>query len=330
MTSANGSQRNKILALSGGVGGAKLALGLAHMLPTQQLTIVANTADDFSHLGLTICPDLDTVMYTLAGINNKQQGWGLADESWAVMSALTRIGAEDWFQLGDQDIATHLQRSQQLANSDSLSAVTEALCQRLGVKHKLLPMSDDPVRTQIKTAQGDLAFQHYFVRERCRPAVSGFYFSGIEQAKPQHEFMALLQSDELAAIIICPSNPFVSVEPILQLAGVREAMAASAAPVIAVSPIVAGLAIKGPAAKMMTELEIPATATAVAEYYGDLLDGFVLDQTDQHLQSEISALGLPVLSTATIMKTLQDRIDLASAVLSFAENIIKSSLGGRH
>lgn len=314
-----------ILALSGGVGGAKLALGLSKLLTSQQLSIVANTADDFTHLGLAISPDLDTVMYTLAGLNNQQQGWGLAGESWNAMAALKTLGAPSWFNLGDRDLATHLTRSQQLASGDSLSTVTTYLCRQLGLSHAIIPMSDDPVRTRLQTDQGNLAFQEYFVREQCRPIISDFYFDGIDRAQPAREFIELLGSERLKAIIICPSNPFVSVEPILALPGVRQAMKDSRAPVIAISPIVAGLAIKGPAAKMMAELNMPATAAAVAHYYSDLLDGFVLDESDSDLASTISSPQLQVCCTPSIMNTLEDRIELASKVLSFAQQLIDNS-----
>lgn len=307
----------QVLALSGGVGGAKLALGLARILAPEQLTIVANTADDFEHLGLSISPDLDTVMYTLAGINNKQQGWGLADETWNAMAMLAKLDGDTWFNLGDRDLATHLCRSQQLANGVSLSQITAILCAQLGIKHRLLPMTDARVRTRVQTSIGELAFQEYFVREQCQPAVSGFFFDGIDRAQPLPALMDVLESDSLAAVIICPSNPFVSVEPILALHSVRAALRRSAAPVIAVSPIVAGMALKGPAAKMMAELNMPATATAVAEYYGDLLDGFVLDVADAALAESIQARGTPVLTTNTVMKSLQDRENLAQAVLEF-------------
>jgi LPPG:FO 2-phospho-L-lactate transferase len=311
----------RVLALSGGVGGAKLALGLSAVLAPEQLTIVANTADDFEHLGLSICPDLDTVMYTLAAINNREQGWGLANESWNTMAALAQLGGDCWFRLGDRDLATHLERSWRLSQGQSLSAVTAYLCQRLGVKHPIIPMSDDPVRTRVITDKGELAFQEYFVREQCRPAISHYYFEGIEQAAAQPQLLACLKNEPLAAIIICPSNPFVSVETILQLAGVRAAMRANHAPVIAVSPIVAGMAIKGPAAKMMADMAMPVNAAAVAEYYGDLLDGFVLDQSDQALQESIRERGVEVCCTRTIMKTLADRVALAETVLSFASEL---------
>jgi LPPG:FO 2-phospho-L-lactate transferase len=311
----------KILALSGGVGGAKLALGLSKVLAPDQLTIVANTADDFEHLGLSISPDLDTLMYTLAQLNNTEQGWGLANESWNAMAALETLGGDSWFRLGDRDLATHLERSQRLAKGQSLSAVTDYLCNRLGVTHRIIPMSDHSVRTKIITIDGELAFQEYFVREQCQPQITGFYFDGLDEALPQYELMELLASDQLAAIVFCPSNPFVSVEPILQLAGVRESMKACNAPVIAVSPIVAGLSIKGPAAKMMNELNMPVTATAVAQYYGDLLDGFVLDQSDELLQASINQLGVDVCCAPTIMKSLDDRIQLAETVLSYSKQL---------
>jgi len=316
------TKNKKILALSGGVGGAKLALGLKHYLPADQLTVVANTADDFEHLGLSISPDLDTVMYTLAGLNDTDKGWGLAGESWNGLAALERLGGDTWFQLGDQDLATHLLRTQALAQGKTLTEVTELLSQSLNAGVRLLPMSDDPVRTMIETATGELSFQHYFVRDRCAPAVSGFRFEGIETAKAQTEFIQLLQSDELAAVVICPSNPFVSVEPMLSLPGVRAALKQSRAPVVAVSPIVAGMAIKGPAAKMMQELSMPASAQAVANYYGDLLDGFVIDESDAFQAEAIEALGIKTLVTPTIMNDLGDRIDLAQQVVKFSASLL--------
>ena len=312
---------HKVLALSGGVGGAKLALGLAKILTAQQLTIVANTADDFEHLGLTISPDLDTVMYTLAGRNNLEQGWGFADESWQAMEMLKTYDAPTWFQLGDKDIATHLVRRQMLADGQTLSQVTEHLCRQLGITHPLLPMSDDAVRTWVSTANGELPFQTYFVRERCQPAVRGFRFEGITTARPQPQFMAQLNDPFLSTILICPSNPFVSIGPILALAGVRNAMRNSAAPVIAISPIVAGAAIKGPTAKMMVETKMPVSALGVAEHYGDLLDGYVIDEADADQAKDIERMGIAVHVTQTVMHSLQDRIDLSRTTLKFAARL---------
>lgn len=311
----------QVLALSGGVGGAKLALGLTHNLEPRQLTIVCNTGDDFEHYGLPICPDLDTVMYTLAGRNNTEQGWGLAGESWRTMDALAGLGGETWFRLGDLDFATHLQRGALLRGGASLSAATRALCTHFGIEYPVWPMSDEPVRTLVDTDAGELNFQHYFVREQCRPAVRGFRFEGIESARPQAQFFAQLRSAELAAVIICPSNPFVSIDTILQLPGVDAALRATKAPVIAVSPIVGGIALKGPAAKMFAELQLPSTALAVAEHYGDLLDGFVIDVADAALAPAIEALGVAVHVTQTVMHTLEDRIALARDVLQFATRL---------
>ncbi|WP_018989705.1 2-phospho-L-lactate transferase [Aromatoleum toluclasticum] len=310
--------KREILALSGGVGGAKLALGLADELRPGELTIVANTGDDFDHLGLSISPDLDTVMYTLAGIGNAEQGWGLAGESWAAMDALGRYGAETWFRLGDRDIATHLVRSQRLRAGESLSQVTRRLCRALGVAHTLLPMSDDPVRTMVQTEAGELPFQDYFVRRRCEPRVAGFRFDGIDAARPHPQLVESLRSPTLGATVICPSNPFVSVAPMLRLPGVEAALRASAAPVIAVSPIIAGAAVKGPAAKMMQELNLPQTAEAVAAHYGELIDGFVIDDADVAQAPAIRALGIKVLVVPTLMRNRQDKVGLARRVLAFA------------
>ena len=316
----------KYIALSGGVGGAKLAVGLAYLLAPEQLTIVCNTGDDFDHYGLRICPDLDSVMYALAGRNNEQQGWGLADESWRVLDRLGAIGGETWFKLGDLDIATHLLRSESLRRGESLSDATKKLCAGFGVRHRLVPMSDDAVATIVETVNADnkredLSFQHYFVREQCKPAVRGFYFDGIERARPHSELLQPLLDDDVDAVIICPSNPFVSVDPIVQLPGVRAALQNTSAPVLAVSPIVGGHAIKGPAAKMLREMNYPCSAFAVANYYRDILDGFVIDHTDADQADMIAELDIAVHVTASVMKNAGDRVQLAQTVLQFAERI---------
>ena len=311
----------KVLALSGGVGGAKLAFGLSQCVAADQLCIVANTGDDFSHLGVAICPDLDTVMYTLAGLANAVQGWGLEGESWQLMSALDRLGGETWFRLGDRDMATHLRRTALLAEGLSLERVTASLCRALSVEQTLLPMSDDPVRTQVHTTQGWLAFQDYFVRQQCAPQIDAIRFQGIDSATAAQGFRQALVDPALSAIVICPSNPFVSVDPILALPDVREALIGHAAPVIAVSPIIAGAALKGPAAKMMAALAMPVCASAVAAYYGDLLDGFVIDNADSSERSAIEALGLPVLQVNTIMRSTEAKIALAADCLEFAASL---------
>lgn len=305
---------SKVLAFSGGVGGAKLALGLSQVLDAQALTIVANTADDFEHLGLTISPDLDTVMYTLAGINNQQQGWGLANESWSCMQAMERLQGDTWFRLGDQDIATHLLRSQWLREGKSHTDITLDLCTRLGIKHRLLPMCNEPVRTIVHSDIGDLPFQEYFVKRQCAPKVSGFHFNGIEQAQLSPELNNALQT--MRALIICPSNPFVSIAPILAIPEMKNALLQRNVPRVVVSPIVNGMAIKGPAAKMMQELDMPSTALAVAGYYQELGTHFVLDNRDEQYQKAIVALGYQVIMTNTIMTTLNDRIQLARDIIT--------------
>ena len=310
-----------VIALSGGVGGAKLALGLSRLDLGDDLLVVANVGDDFEHLGLTICPDLDTVTYTLSGLSDQEKGWGRADEGWRFMDSLGQLGGEDWFNLGDRDLALHIVRTEALRAGDDLSAITAAITQRLGIAARIVPMTNEPVRTMVQTRNGALAFQHYFVRDRCEPVITGFDFQGMAAARPQPDFMSALEQQDLRAIIITPSNPFVSIAPILKLSGVRDALRRAGAPVVAVSPIVAGLAIKGPAAKMMAELGMPSTALAVAEHYGDLLDGFVLDHGDRDQADAVAALGPVPLVTKTVMESLEDRENLARDVLAFAEEL---------
>src|SRR5579883_2163843 len=309
----------QVLALAGGVGGAKLSLGLAHVLPADALTVAVNTADDFEHLGLSICPDLDTVMYTLAGVANPETGWGRRDESWTVMEALGQIGGETWFRLGDKDLATHIERTRRLRAGESLSSVMRDLATRLGVKPALVPMSDDPVRTMVTTAdQGELAFQDWFVRLRCEPAVKSVRFAGAEQAIAHPALQSL---DKVRGVVVCPSNPFVSVAPILALPGVRASLEKAKCPRVAVTPIVGGQAIKGPAAKMLSELGHDVSALGVARFYQGLIDGFVLDAQDSKLAPQIEALGLKILVTDTMMRNDADKIRLAAATLEFMDRI---------
>ncbi|MFQ5985501.1 MAG: 2-phospho-L-lactate transferase [Alphaproteobacteria bacterium] len=319
----NGSSSDKrsgvgCLALAGGVGGAKLVVGLTHVMDPVALLVVANTGDDFEHLGLHISPDLDTLTYTLAGLNHPETGWGRADETWTFMAALETLGGETWFRLGDGDLATHIERTRRLRAGETLTAITADFCARLGVSTRVVPMSDDPVRTVVETPDGPLTFQDYFVRDRCQPVASGFRFAGVAAARANPVFFEALSNPDLSAVVICPSNPFISIDPILALPEVRAGLTASPAPVIAVSPIVGGRAIKGPTAKMMRELGTPCTALAVAGHYGDLLDGFVLDSKDAALAGEVQELGVEVLVTKTVMESLEDRISLAHAVLDFA------------
>lgn len=314
----------RILALAGGVGGAKLAFGLASVLPADALTVAVNTADDFEHLGFSISPDLDTVMYTLAGVANPETGWGRQGESWAVMEALGALGGETWFRLGDKDLATHIERTRRLRAGEPLSAVTRELASRLGVKPAMVPMSDDPVRTMVTTDRGELAFQDWFVRLRCEPVVKSIRFAGAETARPHP---ALLKLADLRGIVVCPSNPFVSVAPILALPGVRPALAVAAVPRIAVTPIVGGQAIKGPAAKMLAELGHDVSALGVARYYEGLVDGFVLDAQDAALAAGIAALGMRVRVADTMMRNDADKRRLAAEVLDFVDEL---AVSGRH
>jgi LPPG:FO 2-phospho-L-lactate transferase len=305
-----------VVALCGGVGGAKLAHGLGMALEPSELTIIVNTGDDFQHLGLSIAPDLDSVIYALAGLSDPVRGWGRRDETWTFMEALKSLGGEGWFQLGDGDLAMHVERSWRLAQGAPLSEVTAHLCRALGIAARVLPMSDDPVRTRVLTAEGWLDFQEYFVHRQCQPAVREFMFAGAEAARAQPDALAALNRHDLRAVIICPSNPFVSVEPILAVPGIRAAIQRSDAPVVAVTPIIGGKAIKGPAAKMMAELGFDVSGAAVARRYAGVIDGFVVDRADpmpEPLQ------GVTFFNAATLMNTADDRLRLAHAALHAAD-----------
>ena len=307
-----------VVALCGGVGGAKLAQGLSVALPPEELSLIVNTGDDFQHLGLSISPDVDSVIYALAGLSDPVRGWGRRDESWTFMDALKGLGGESWFQLGDGDLAMHVERTWRLARGATLTEVTAHLCRALGIAIRVLPMSDDPVRTRVLTTEGWLDFQEYFVHRQCRPAVREFAFAGAETARAQPDALAALDRRDLRAIVICPSNPFVSVEPILAVPGIRAAIQQSHAPVVAVTPIIGGKAIKGPAAKMMAELRLDVSGEAVARRYAGLIDGFVIDQTDplpEPLQN------VTFFSAATLMTTTDDRVRLADAVLQAADTL---------
>ena len=308
-----------VVALCGGVGGAKLAHGLALALPPDKLSVIVNTGDDFQHLGLHISPDLDSVMYALAGLSDPIRGWGRRDETWAFMEALEDLGAETWFRLGDRDLAVHVERTRRLAQGATLSEVTAHLCNALAIAVRVVPMSDDPVRTRVLTADGWLDFQEYFVRRQCAPAVRDFLFAGAETARAQPHALAALERRDLRAIVICPSNPFVSVAPILAVPGVARAIRESSAPVLAVTPIIGGQAIKGPAAKMMAELGLDVSGVAVARRYAGLIDGFVIDRVDP---TPDAIEGITFFSAATLMNTVDDRLQLARAVLRAADSLV--------
>ena len=310
----------RVLALTGGIGGAKLALGLYQTLGSGELAALVNTGDDFEHLGLHISPDIDTLLYTLAGLADPERGWGRAGETWQFMSELRRLGGEDWFLLGDRDLALHVERTRALRAGQSLTAVTAAIAVRLGIHAHLLPMSDHAVRTTLDTNAGVLEFQRYFVAERAKPAVRHIEYRGAATARASAQALTLLANPALEAVILCPSNPWLSVAPLLALPELRAALLACSAPVIAVTPIVGGRAIKGPTAKIMAELGLPVTAAAVARYYGELLDGYVLDHADAALAKEIA---VPVLTTNTVMKNDADKQALAREVCAFARRLLQ-------
>ncbi|MBM3647197.1 MAG: 2-phospho-L-lactate transferase [Alphaproteobacteria bacterium] len=306
--------RGLVVALSGGVGGAKLALGLSRVLPPDELLIVANTGDDFEHLGLDISPDIDTLTYVLAGLDNIEQGWGRRDETWSFMATIASVGGADWFRLGDRDLALHVERTRRRHAGETLTQVTADITRRLGIEHRIRPMSDDRVRTRVLSDGGWLDFQDYFVRQQCRPVVRKLAFDGVATARPQPELMTAL-ADRVRAVVICPSNPFISIEPILAVPGLRAAIEGCGAPVVAVSPIVDGKAVKGPTAKMMQELGLAVTSASVAERYGDLLDGYVVDRDDARgVRGKVHV-------APTLMTTPADKEALARAVLAFADQL---------
>jgi LPPG:FO 2-phospho-L-lactate transferase len=304
----------KVVALSGGVGGAKLALGLSRVVPGNSLMVIANPGDDFEHLGFTICPDLDTLTYVLAGIDDQVRGWGRAGETWSFMERLKAESGETWFNLGDKDLELHRERTRRLAAGESLSVIAADMTRRLGIGALVVPATDDRLRTVVETADGLLGFQHYFVRERCEPRVHGFRYDGADHAQPNPAVLAALAAPGLEAVVICPSNPYISIDPMLAMPALRRALANTPAPVVAVSPIVGGRAIKGPAAKMMAELGVAPTAAAVAAHYGALIDGFVLDAPEP-------GIGVPTLVTDTVMTDAASKEALARAVLDFAPTL---------
>ncbi|KQZ25746.1 2-phospho-L-lactate transferase [Mesorhizobium sp. Root552] len=304
----------RVLALCGGIGGAKLALGLYRAMPPEALTLVVNTGDDFRHFGLAVSPDIDTVTYALAGRANTQTGWGRGEESWRFMDAVRELGGEDWFGLGDTDLATKAVRTQWLAQGRRLSEATAMIARALGVGCAVQPATDDPIPTIVETDEGDLAFQHYFVRRRWQPAVRGLRYQGAADAALSPETARALADPELAAIVICPSNPWLSILPILAVPGLREALAASPAPVVAVAPLVGAQAIKGPLAKMMVELGMEPSLQNIADAYDGLLDVLIVDEADRHE----AVSGPKIVAAPIVMHSLDDRIAVARAALAAA------------
>ncbi|MEA3001846.1 MAG: 2-phospho-L-lactate transferase [Sphingomonadales bacterium] len=307
----------RVVVLTGGVGGAKLALGLAHILPAGELTAIVNTGDDLRHLGLWISPDLDTLLYTLSGLSDEERGWGRAGESWNFMTALRGLGGEGWFQLGDGDLALHVERTRRLAAGEALTSVMAGFAAAWGVPTEILPMSDDPVATWLDTDEGPLPFQRYFVERRCAPHARAIRFEGAAEAKPGPELVARLTAADTRAILIAPSNPYLSVDPILAVPGIREALAAATAPVVAVSPLVGGAAIKGPTGKLMDELGVPATPRAIADHYAGVIDALLVDERDR----QAPLPNLPCAFADTLMKSLDDRKRVARAALEMATGL---------
>jgi LPPG:FO 2-phospho-L-lactate transferase len=310
----------KVCALAGGVGGAKLASGLQAVLPPGDLSVVVNTADDFDLWELHICPDLDTVMYTLAGISNPETGWGIAGESFETLNMVERYGEETWFKLGDRDLATHILRTSRMRSGETLTEVAVGLSGVLGVDSAVLPMSDDPVSTVLETPEGRLEFQEYFVRRGQKDEVLAIELRGIRDARPTERVLAAISSAD--AIVLCPSNPVVSVGPILALPGMTEALASSSAPKVALSPIVGGRALKGPADRMLSSLGHEVSATGVARMYAGLVDGMVIDRTDEGERAGIETLGMRVLVTQSVMRNAEDRARLASEMLEFSAGLV--------
>jgi LPPG:FO 2-phospho-L-lactate transferase len=309
-----------VIALCGGIGGAKLALGLYTLLG-EKLTVIVNTGDDFEHLGLAISPDVDTVLYTLADVSDKERGWGRADESWNFMAALAEIGGETWFQLGDRDLALHVERTRRRRAGEPLSGIVRDIARRIGITATILPMSDDPLRTIVVTADGRLPFQRYFVESRCEPIVREIAFEGADAAKPAAAMSGAFAAADLDCVVICPSNPYLSVDPMLAIAGVRQLLRACRAPVIAVSPIIGGRAVKGPTVKIMAELGIEATNASIERHYAGLIDGLVVDEADAEAAAE---LGVPTHAAPSLMNDLADRVALARHVLAFARELAKA------
>ena len=314
---------SSVLALAGGVGGAKLALGLARALPTEQLTIVVNTGDDEVFHGLHVSPDLDTMMYALAGLTNPQTGWGVVGDSFEALRMLARYGGPTWFNLGDRDLATHIRRTELLRQGHSLSEVTRQLCEGLGVRHSIVPMSDDVVRTVVETDEGDLSFQVYFVKRQCEPVAKGVHFEHVESAKPSPGFLAALEG--ATCLVLCPSNPFLSIDPILGLPGVREAIASFRGTRVAVSPIVGGEALRGPTAKLLGELGQDVSCVGVARHYRDLCDIFLIDEMDRSHADAISNLGLRVDVAPIVMVTDEDKLMLAKHICRLLEPCLEPS-----
>lgn len=314
-------EKPKYIVLTGGVGGAKLCQGLARVLEPAQVLFVVNTGDDFTHLGLHISPDMDSLTYALAGLASKERGWGRDDETWNCLQTLADLKEDTWFQLGDRDLALHLKRTALLTSGKTLTQATATIKKALGVRHRIVPMSNDPVRTLIDTEEGLLSFQEYFVARRCEPKVRGFVYEGGLDARVPRSLFTFLESAEYRGAIICPSNPMLSIDPIFAVEGMRDWLMFPHLPRVAVSPIIGGEAVKGPAAKIFKELGMEVNAVAVAQHYGNFLDGFVYDRRDHYLATRFKGLRLPTVTTNTLMKTDEDKVKLAHDVLKLLDQV---------
>ena len=305
-----------VTVLTGGVGGAKLVLGLTHVLPPSAVTAIVNTGDDFVHLGLNVSPDIDTLLYTLSGQANAAQGWGREGETWNFMAAARALGGPDWFLLGDGDLAIHILRTARMDAGERLSAITADFASAWGIEIRILPMSDEAVETRLATDEGELSFQHYFVARRCAPATQAIRFAGSDAASPAAGVLEAIGNPSNRAILIAPSNPFLSIDPILAVPGIWGALREAAAPVVAVSPLVGGAAVKGPTAKLMLELGLESDAGAVARHYGDAIDAMLIDERDPPIE-----LGCPSGRADTLMQDLDDRMRVARAALALADSL---------
>jgi LPPG:FO 2-phospho-L-lactate transferase len=306
----------RVTVLTGGVGGAKLALGLCHAVRAEDITAIVNTGDDFTHLGLAVSPDIDTLLYTLASKANPVQGWGRAEETWTFMEAIRSLGGEDWFALGDGDLALHVLRTHRLRDGAALSAIIADFATAWRICTRILPMTDDRVATRVLTPEGELDFQHYFVKRRCAPTVREIRFVGAQAAHPAPGVIEALCDENSRAILIAPSNPFLSIDPILAIPAIRQALMQTGVPVVAVSPLVGGDAVKGPTAKIMREMQLEVSAATVSRHYGDLVDGLLIDERDPP-----TTLDVPHARADTLMKTLEDRIRVARAALNLADSL---------
>lgn len=315
MSSSDNSPR--VLAICGGVGGAKLALGLQHVVG-ERLTVVVNIADDFIHRGLKICPDLDTVLYTLGGVSDEQKGWGRSGETWNFMEASKSLGAESWFLLGDKDLAVHVERTRRLADGESLTSIVKVFSTGLGVRSLILPVTDDVVQTVLDTNIGRLEFQRYFVERRCEPEVTRISFEGAADARLSPSVSKAFDDDDLTAIVICPSNPYLSVDPILAIPEFRQKLSERKVPAVAISPLIGGKAVKGPTAKLMQELGIASTSKTIADHYRGLIDGLIVDSADAR---DAESIGLPVFVTQTLMVGIDSRVELARSAIRFAARL---------